>query len=235
MRNNSLIVIPTYNELNNVSKLIGEIDKFNKGRFDLVFVDDNSPDGTGRLLEEIKKERGDIFVIHRENKMGIGSAYLAGFRYGVDKGYDYIFEMDADLSHSPEYLNQMVEELKSADVVVGSRFMGEWRNINKTPVRIWMSILAAWYMRLLLGIKCSDPMGGFIGYRKRALESIIDSDFLAKGYAFQAEVKYRAMREGFKMSEIPIIFKNRNWGDSKIARVDMAEALLMPLKIKFKG
>lgn len=232
-RRERLIVIPTYNEIDNIEKLVVEIDKANAGGFDMLFVDDNSPDGTGKLIDRIRSKRADIFVIHRKGKMGLGSAYLDGFQYGVKNGYKHIFEMDADLSHDPGYLKEMEEKLKSYDVVVASRFMGELGNINVTPFRILTSIIAVMYMRVILALGCSDPMGGFVGYRSEVLKNLDYPNFLAKGYAFQAEMKYECKKRGFTITEIPIIFKKRRACDSKMSKNDIMEALFIPWKIRF--
>lgn len=231
--NSALVVIPTYNELGNVVKLIDEVDAATGKEFDLLFVDDNSPDGTGSLLEKLRSERTNVFVIHRKGKMGLGSAYLEGFKYGLAGGYQYIFEMDADLSHPPKSLKPMLKELGNFDMVIGSRFMGEIKNINLTPLRIANSVIASWYMKFTLGLKCLDPMGGFTGYRRGVLEAVDLAGFISKGYAFQAEMKYECRRKGFRMKEVPILFKNRDAGDSKISKKDVMEAIMLPWRLKF--
>ena len=227
-----LIVVPTYNEIENIERLISEIGRAGGDRFDILFVDDNSPDGTGQLIEKIRLRQDNIFALHRQGKMGLGSAYLDGFQYGVKRGYDYIFEMDADLSHEPKYLPEMLEKLNDFDIVVSSRFMGNLRNINTTPFRILTSLIAAIYMRLSLGLTCSDPMAGFVGYRRRVLEGLEYPLFFAKGYAFQAEVKYRCKTVGFRMAEIPIAFKARKASASKMSKKDIIEAMVLPWKIR---
>ncbi len=233
MKNNTLIIIPTYNESNNVERLIEEIDGLDEARSDLLFVDDNSPDGTGALLEKLAEKHPSVSVIHRAYKTGLGSAYLDGFRYAAKKDYDYVFEMDADLSHDPLYIKTMKEALKDFDVVVASRFKGEWKNINSTFFRIVTSVIAVMYMRLILGLGCSDPMGGFVGYRGEVLKSLDYPDFIAKGYAFQTEMKYECKKRGFTITEIPIIFKKRRACDSKMSKNDIMEALFVPWRIRF--
>ena len=228
-----LIIIPTFNEIKNIRKLIEEIDSVSLKNSNILFIDDASPDGTGELIDEIALKRGDIFVMHRQGRLGLGTAYREGFKYALSKAYDYIFEMDADLSHNPEYLFSMMKELESSDVVIGSRFMGERNNINVTPFRILLSIAAARYLNFLLGIKCLDSMAGFIGYRRKVLESLDFSRFFTKGYAFQAEMKFNCQKKGFKISEIPIVFKKRRLGDSRINKRDVLEALALPWRIKF--
>ncbi|MDP2904969.1 MAG: polyprenol monophosphomannose synthase [Candidatus Omnitrophota bacterium] len=232
--NHNIIVIPTYNERNNIKPLLEAIDGLKDFKADVLFVDDNSPDGTAELIDEIRAHRPGTYLMRRPCKMGLGSAYIDGFRYALDKGYQYIFEMDADLSHSPLYLEQVARSLCQFDVVTTSRFRGELRNINRTPLRIINSILAAMFIKLLLGLKCSDPMSGFTGFRRKALEALDFPGFVSKGYAFQAEIKYLCKQKGFSLYEIPIIFKNRAAGASKISRNDIFEALLLPWKLKFR-
>lgn len=233
IKNEVLLIIPTYNERDNIDRLLDEIESVSDNKFDVLFVDDNSPDGTGSLIDEIKAKRSNVFVIHRKGKMGLGSAYLEGFRYGIEIGYEYMFEMDADLSHPPHYLKDMIDKLKgNDDVVVGSRFMSGIGNINKTPLRVFISIIAARYMQFILKLECSDPMGGFAGYRTEAIKGIDFRNFHAKGYGFQVEMKYACKVKGLKIAEIPIIFKNRNSGDSKISKRDIVEALALPWRIR---
>ncbi len=227
-----LIIIPTFNESENIERLLSAIDKIGLAKLDILFVDDNSPDGTGKLIERIRLSRPNVFIIHRRRKEGLGVAYKTGFKYAVEKGYDYVFEMDADLSHNPESVIGMLKKLEDFDVVVGSRFMGDIYNINATPFRIFMSISASLYMRLMLGLKCRDTMAGFIGYKREVLKSLDFDHFLAKGYAFQAEIKFKCQRNGFKIIEMPTVFKNRGLGESKVKRKDMLEALLLPWRLK---
>jgi len=233
MNDRILIVIPTYNEAKNIEPLIESIDRVGKGAFGILFVDDASPDGTGRLIENIIRRRPNTFALHRSGKLGLGTAYLDGFRYAVTKDYDYIFEMDADLSHDPSYILLMLKKFDSNDVVVGSRFLGTMQNINSTPFRIFVSLMAGRYLKVFLGLKCLDVMAGFVGYKKRVLENLDLSCFFSRGYSFQAEIKYKCQVKKFKISEIPIIFRTRTLGDSKIKKRDMLEAFLLPWRLKF--
>jgi dolichol-phosphate mannosyltransferase len=168
----TVVIIPTFNERDNIERVISAMDEATGGACDILFVDDNSPDGTGALIEDIRKRKPNVYAIHRAGKMGLGSAYIDGFRYAVRNGYEYMIEMDADLSHDPAYLPQMMRALESDDIVVASRFRGSVSNINLTPFRILASIAASVYMRALLGIRSTDPMGGFVGYNARDLRSL---------------------------------------------------------------
>jgi len=230
-----LIVIPTYNEKENVAEIINKVDLSIGGTSVMLFVDDASPDGTGVILEGMKSSNSRIYVMHRPGKDGLGRAYAHGLSFGVKNGYDYIFEMDADLSHDPEYLKVMLKEFDNFDVVIGSRFMGSMENINATPFRRFISFFASRYVKYLLGLKCLDPMAGFVGYKKEVLEKIDFDNFFSKGYVFQAEIKFRCQRNGFKITEVPIIFKNRSLGDFKLRKRDMIEALVLPWKVMIFG
>jgi len=200
---------------------------------ELLFVDDNSPDGTGDVLDRLAAADDRIHVLHRPGKLGLGTAYLDGFRWGLARGFDYLFEMDADFSHDPRYLPDMMALAEGgADVVVGSRYVAGGGTENWGIGRKIISRGGSLYARTILGIKVRDVTAGFICYRRRALEAIDLGAVTSNGYSFQIEMKYRAIRAGLKVVETPIVFVDRRVGQSKMSRAIFAEALLMVWKLR---
>jgi len=212
------VIIPTYNEIKNITKLIPKIFSLDIDGIHIVVVDDNSPDGTGKAVEEIKKNYKCLHAIHRSKKSGLGTAYVTGFRYALEKGAEYIFEMDADFSHDPEMLPVFLRELEKFDLVVGSRYKGGIRIINWPLRRLMLSIIANKYIRIVTGMKLTDATSGFKGYRRGVLEAIDLGRVRSNGYSFQIEMKYRAHKKKFAISEIPIIFLDRHSGSSKMSQ-----------------
>lgn len=232
MTDKILIVTPTYNERDN-------LETFLKGVFDVVpqahclIVDDNSPDGTGELADEFAAKDERIKVMHRPGKMGLGSAYLQAFERAIDEGYDLIFEMDTDLSHDPQYLPEFLEAFAGgADIVIGSRNIPGGGVEGWGPGRHFLSKGGSLYSRTILGLSVRDLTSGYKGFRRQALEAIDLRTVKSEGYSFQIELTYRALRKGFRVHEVPIIFVDRRAGQSKMSRKIFAEAVMMVPKLR---
>src|SRR4030065_2973936 len=204
----SLVIIPTYNEKENLEIIIAEILKMDDSP-NILVVDDNSPDGTGEIADRIAAKNNKVFVLHRPGKMGLGQAYIAGFKYALGKGYDYIFEMDADFSHDPKYLPDFLHNIKEADLVIGSRYISGVNVVNWPMSRLLLSYFANISSRLVTGLPVRDSTGGFKCYRRVVLEKIDLDKIRSEGYSFQIETCFRAWKKGFKIVEIPIIFVDR--------------------------
>jgi dolichol-phosphate mannosyltransferase len=228
----TLIIVPTYNERENATQIAQEI--LAAIPCDMLFVDDNSPDGTGQLLDELAARESRIHVLHRAGKLGLGTAYIEGFQWGLPRGYDYLFEMDADGSHDPKYLAGMVAlAQEGADVVVGSRNIAGGGTVNWGLGRRLLSRGGSFYARTILGIAVRDVTAGFICWRRAVLEAIDLPTVSSNGYGFQIEMKYRAIRRGFGVVETPIQFVDRRVGTSKMSRAIVAEALLKVWTLRF--
>lgn len=228
----ALIVVPTYNERENVEDIAGRLLATLRDA-DLLFVDDNSPDGTGELLDAMSAREPRIQVLHRAGKLGLGTAYIAGFRWALARDYALIFEFDADGSHDPKYLPHMVALAEGdADVVVGSRNVPGGGTVNWGVGRKILSRGGSFYSRTILGIDVRDVTAGFICWRRRVLESLDLDRITSNGYSFQIEMKYRALQLGFKLVETPIVFVDRQVGSSKMSRKIVAEALLSVWKLR---
>lgn len=229
-----LVIIPTYNEKDNIRGIVEKVLSLSKD-FGVLIIDDNSPDGTGILADELAKEYTAVSVIHRAGKLGLGTAYVEGFRYALThKGVEYIFEMDADFSHDPNDLLRLIEGFKEADVVVGSRYVGGIRVTDWDLVRLFVSRMANIFVYLITGLKVSDSTAGFVGYKRKVLESIDLNDLDSNGYAFQIEMKYKINKKGFKIKEVPIIFYGRREGKSKFNLRIILEAFLLVWKLRFR-
>lgn len=222
----ALAVIPTYNEHDNIATIVPAVLKADK-RLSVLVVDDASPDGTGRLAERLKKAHpGRVHVIHRQGKLGLGTAYVAGFKWGLKHGFDRILQMDADWSHDPKVLPDFLKASEQSDVVVGSRYIDGKVSVVNWPIRrLVLSTLASRYVRLVTGLRLSDCTGGFKCFHSRVLESIGLDSVRSDGYAFQIELNYKAWKKGFKVSEIPIIFIDRTSGHSKMSGHIVREAV----------
>ncbi len=212
----TIIVVPTYNEKGNVDNVYRQIFKAAKSCH-LLIVDDNSPDGTGYIADRIARKDKRVFVLHREGKLGLGSAYVAGMKYALEKGYQNVIAMDADLSHDPTNLPRMLELIKSHDLVIGSRYVKDGGMVNWNARRFLISQLANLFCRSFLGLKQADCSGGFKCYRSTLLTKIGMDQIFSRGYNFQVEILYRAVRAGAKIMEIPIVFVNRHEGESKLS------------------
>jgi dolichol-phosphate mannosyltransferase len=221
-----LVVVPTYNERVNVPLIVPAI----LGQdpcIDVLVVDDSSPDGTGELADQLAAENPRVHVLHRSQKEGLGKAYIAGFRWALDHGYDLIFEMDADFSHDPRFLPTFLDAIQDADLVIGSRYKTGVNVINWPISRLLLSLGANQYARLVTGLPLADSTGGFKCFRRRVLEAIPLERVRSNGYAFQIEMSYLAWRKGFRLKEIPIVFTDRVEGQSKMNRKIVREAVWM--------
>ncbi len=233
---NPIVIIPTYNEKENISQMLEKVMSLNP-KFDVLVVDDNSPDMTGRLVKEKQSIYDRINLLENGEKNGLGTAYIAGFKWCLQRGYDYIFEMDCDFSHNPDDLVRLYAEVQknNVDMVVGSRYIGNVVNVVNWPMsRVLLSYFASAYVRFFTGMNLADSTAGFVGYTKELL-SIIDLDKIKfRGYAFQIEMKYTSFRLGYKISEIPIIFTDRTAGESKMSGGIIREALFGVIRLRFK-
>jgi dolichol-phosphate mannosyltransferase len=229
----SLIVVPTYNERDNVQGVAARFLAALPG-CELLFVDDNSPDGTGQILDEIAASNPRIHVMHRAGKLGLGTAYVEGFGWGLARGYEYLFEMDADGSHDESYLPQMLALAQDgADVVVGSRWVPGGGTEGWGIGRKIISRGGSLYARTILGIDVRDVTAGFVCWRRAALEAIDLTSMTSNGYSFQIEMKYRALKKGLRIVETPIVFVDRRVGQSKMSRAIVAEALIKVWWLRF--
>jgi len=229
----ALIIVPTFNERANIEKLI-EIVLAQDPRVDVLVVDDGSPDGTGALVDAIRERESRVNVLHRPSKMGLGTAYLAGFRWALDAGYAYVFEMDADFSHDPAHIPAFLEAIDGADVVLGSRYRdGKVTVVNWPISRLMLSYFANMYARGVTGLQLWDSTGGFKCFRREVLEAIDLSAVRSNGYAFQIEMSFRAWKRGFRIIEIPIVFTDRSEGESKMSKRIVREAVWMVWRLRW--
>ncbi len=227
--NKTLIVIPTYNEKENVRDLTGAV--FSACRdTDILFVDDNSPDGTGQLADALAAADPRIHVLHRPGKAGLGRAYIAGFKWALGHPYEFIFEMDADFSHDPNDIPRFLDAIKTGDLTLGSRYVGGIRIINWPLSRLILSKSAAIYVQFVTGMPFTDPTGGYKCYRRAVLETIPLDEIKSNGYSFQIEMTYQTWMRGFHIVEVPITFEERRSGKSKMSTGIVREALWMVWK-----
>ena len=229
-----LIIIPTYNELENLPRLLPEVLSKDDG-IDVLIVDDNSPDGTSAFVESQIKNNNRIHLIKRSSKQGLGTAYIAGFKYALQNGYDFVFEMDADFSHDPKEIPRFLDEIKNSDVVLGSRYINGVNVINWPMRRLLLSSFANLYTRFITGMPVHDATGGFKCFRIKVLQAIDLNKVKSNGYAFQIEMSFKAWKKGFKVKEIPIIFVDRVKGKSKMSRKIVREAVTMVWKLRLKS
>lgn len=236
MRKN-LVIIPTYNEIDNITKMIDVVMELDGGSFDLLVIDDNSPDGTSAVVREKKAQYvGRIDMIERRGKLGLGSAYIAGFRWALEHDYDYIFEMDCDFSHNPEDLIRLRDAAKDgADVVVGSRYIQGVNVVNWPMSRLLLSYFASMYVRLVTRMRVMDATAGFVCYSRKVLEKIDLDGVQMQGYGFQIEMKYTSIKLGFTLREVSIIFTERREGASKMSGGIFGEALWGVMKLPFRS
>jgi dolichol-phosphate mannosyltransferase len=214
--NQALIIVPTYNERDNLPRMAAKLLSLPMA-VDVLVVDDNSPDGTGKIADDLAAKHPQIHVMHRAGKEGLGRAYIAGFRWALERGYEFIFEMDSDLSHNPEDIPVFLEAARNADLVLGSRYIGGIRVINWPLGRLMLSRMAGKYVSLVTGMPFSDPTGGYKCFHRRALQALQLDKIQCYGYGFQIELTHKLWREGFKIVEVPIIFTDRTEGQSKMA------------------
>ena len=232
----NLVIIPTYNEKENIADIIAHVMGL-EGGFHVLVIDDGSPDGTAAIVKDLQETwSGRVHLLERPGKLGLGTAYLTGFKWALEHGYDYIFEMDADFSHNPDDLLRLWKACadEGADLSVGSRYCSGISVVDWPIGRIIMSYGASWYVRIVLGIKVFDTTAGFVCYSRKVLEAMDLDDVRMKGYGFQIEMKYTAYKLGFKIQEVPIVFVNRQKGTSKMSGGIFGEAFWGVLALRFR-
>ncbi|MDR2854191.1 MAG: polyprenol monophosphomannose synthase [Prevotellaceae bacterium] len=232
-----LVIIPTYNEKENIENIIRTVFGLSVD-FHILIIDDGSPDGTADIVRRLQTEfPAALFMVERKGKLGLGTAYIAGFKWGLQHGYDYIFEMDADFSHNPNDLPRLYAACANdgADVAIGSRYVSGVNVVNWPMGRVLMSYFASKYVRFILGVKIADTTAGFKCYRRKVLETIELDKIRFKGYAFQIEMKFTAYKCGFTLKEVPIIFINRELGTSKMSSGIFGEAFLGVIQLKMSS
>ena len=230
------MIIPTYNEADNILKIIPLIleNSDQDNEYNILVVDDNSPDGTAKLVEDLNNNH--VNILKREKKLGLGTAYVAGFRYAIKEKYDCVFEMDADFSHDPKYLKGFIEKIDEGyDLVIGSRYIDGISVLNWPLRRLILSYLASVYTRAVTGLKVMDTTAGFMCYKVDSLKKIDLDNVRSNGYSFQIEMKFKMYKKGFKIIEVPILFIDRREGESKMSRKVVYEAYFMVWKLKFKS
>jgi dolichol-phosphate mannosyltransferase len=229
----ALVIVPTYNESENLPRLIPSILSRDE-RLEILVVDDASPDGTGKMAEEIAAAEPRVHVLHRAGKLGLGTAYLDGFRWGLQRGYDVLFEMDADFSHDPVHLPQFLEAVETYDVVLGSRYLHGRVTVVNWPIgRLLLSYFANIYAGWVTGLPIADATGGFKCFRREVLAAIDLDRVESNGYAFQIEMSFRAWKKGFRLGEIPIMFVDRDQGESKMSKKIVREAVWRVWRLRF--
>ena len=235
--NDSLVIIPTYNEKENIEKMIRKIFSLPLD-FHILIIDDSSPDGTAQLVKDLQKEfENKLFIEERKGKLGLGTAYIHGFRWAIARQYDYIFEMDCDFSHNPDDLPRLYKACatEGADLAIGSRYIKGANVVNWPLSRVIMSYYASVYVSMVTGIKIKDTTAGFKCYKRKVLEAIDFSQIRFSGYAFQIEMKFTAWKLGFKIVEVPIVFTDRTEGTSKMSKGIFKEAILGVMEMKWKS
>ncbi len=232
----SLVIIPTFNEIENISDIIGEVMKLPE-HFHVLVVDDNSPDGTADKVKELQSAKSErLHLLERQGKLGLGTAYITGFRFALEKGYDYIFEMDADFSHNPKDLLTLEKACKDgADMAIGSRYVTGVNVVNWPMGRVLMSYFASWYVRVITGMPFRDATAGFKCYKREVLETISLEKIRFIGYAFQIEMKFLSWKHGFQIAEVPIIFTDRTRGKSKMSAGIFKEAIFGVIQMKIES
>jgi dolichol-phosphate mannosyltransferase len=232
--NTTLIVMPTYNERENLPRMVARLLAL-PVKVDLLVVDDNSPDGTGKLADELAAKHPEVHVLHRAEKNGLGRAYLAGFKWALERGYEFVFEMDGDFSHNPDDVPAFLEAAQQADLVLGSRYMNGIRIINWPLSRLMLSKGAAFYVRVITGMPITDPTGGYKCFRRAALQALNLDAVHSNGYSFQIELTHKLWRQGYRVAEVPIIFTERVEGHSKMSGHIVSEALFMVWRLFFQN
>lgn len=228
-----LVIIPTYNEQENLPVILPHV-LIQDSRLDVLVVDDGSPDGTGELADQIAAAEPRVQVLHRNSKDGLASAYIAGFKWGINAGYSHLIQMDADLSHPPDRLSRFIERADRCDVVLGSRYVGNRVAVVNWPLsRLMLSLFGSLYARIVTGLPVSDATGGFNCWRSDVLEAIGLDGIRSNGYAFQIELKLRAWRKGFELCEMPVIFTERGAGESKMSKKIVREAVWRVWQLRF--
>src|SRR5712664_526964 len=232
--NETLIILPTYNERENLPRMAQRLLSLPIG-VDVLVVDDNSPDGTGKIADELAVKHPSIHVLHRIEKNGLGRAYIAGFNWALEHGYEFVFELDGDFSHNPDDIPMFLEAAQNADLVLGSRYLNGIRIINWPLSRLMLSKSAAKYVQIITGMPFTDPTGGYKCFRRRALEAIQLEEVRSNGYSFQIEMTHRLWRQGMKVVEVPIIFTDRFQGHSKMSGHIVRAALVLVWRLLFQN
>ncbi len=229
----ALVIVPTYNERENIARLIDAV-LSQDPRLEVLVVDDGSPDGTGDIVEGIIAGNSRVHIFRRPRKMGLGTAYIVGFRWAIERGYDFVFEMDADFSHDPAHLPEFLKAVATHDLVLGSRYRDGKVTVVNWPIgRLILSYFANVYARAVTGLPLWDATGGFKCFRREVLESIDLSRVVSNGYAFQIEMSFRAWKRGFRIAEIPIVFVDRTEGESKMSKSIVREAVWMVWRLRW--
>ncbi len=238
MNSDSLVIIPTYNEKENAESIVRAVLGLGPHAFDILIIDDGSPDGTAQIIKSLQNEfNGRLHLIERKGKLGLGTAYITGFKWALEQGYDYIFEMDADFSHNPADLPRLYAAChdEGADVAIGSRYVSGVNVVNWPMGRVLMSYYASKYVRLITGLPIHDTTAGFKCYRRKVLETIDLDAIRFKGYAFQIEMKFTAYKCGFKIQEVPVVFVNRRLGESKMNSSIFGEAVFGVIRLRLES
>jgi dolichol-phosphate mannosyltransferase len=230
----SLVIIPTFNEADNITRLLPAV-LSQAPHLDVLIVDDNSPDGTAGLVRDMMSANSRIHLIERPGKMGLGTAYVLGFKFAIEHGYDYVFEMDADFSHSPKEIPNFLKKIQEYDLVLGSRYIHGVRVLNWPMRRLLLSFSANVYTQIITGLPIRDATGGFKCFRREVLEAIELDKVKSNGYAFQIEMSFKAWKKGFRLTEIPIIFLDRRSGVSKMSRKIVYEAIFMLWTLRLRS
>jgi len=231
----TLVIIPTYNEMENIEDIITAVFCDEIEHLHILIVDDNSPDGTGEYVRKRAEAEPRLHLLSRSGKLGLGTAYCAGFKYALENGYDYIFEMDADFSHDPKEIINFLSAIQDNDLVIGSRYIRGVNVINWPMQRLLLSYFANIYTRIITGMKIFDSTGGFKCFRREVLESIDLTKIKSNGYAFQIEMNFKAYKKGFRIKEIPIVFVDRQMGKSKMSKKIVREAVFMVWKLRLRS
>ncbi|MCB9366577.1 MAG: polyprenol monophosphomannose synthase [Calditrichaeota bacterium] len=230
----ALVIIPTYNEREGIDSILRAV-LGQEGDVDILVVDDNSPDGTAAIVEELQKTEPRVHLLKRAGKLGLGTAYVAGFKYAIENGYDAVFEMDADFSHDPAMIPRFLEKIQNYDFVLGSRYINGISVVNWPLSRLMLSYFASYYTRIITGMPIKDPTGGFKCFRTGVLKAIDLDRLKSNGYSFQIEMNFKAWKKGFSYVEIPIIFVDRRYGNSKMSKAIIREAVWMVWKLRLKS
>ena len=234
MKRETIIIVPTYNERDNLPPLVERLMRLPVA-VDLLVVDDNSPDGTGKLADELAAANDRVSVLHRPGKAGLGRAYCAGFAWALAQGYEFVFEMDGDFSHNPDEIPNFLQAAADADLVLGTRYRNGIRVINWPLKRLMLSMAAAKYVQVVTGMPVTDPTGGFKCFRRRALEAIDLESVRSNGYSFQIEMTHKIWRKGMRVAEVPIVFTDRFQGSSKMAPGIVYEAIFMVWRLLWQN
>ncbi|NTV98408.1 MAG: polyprenol monophosphomannose synthase [Chlorobiaceae bacterium] len=233
----ALVIIPTYNETENIGRLIGDLYSLYAGELDILVIDDNSPDGTAAIVSTLQEKIPALHLIQREKKLGLGTAYITGFRFALDKGYRYIIEMDADFSHDPKVIRQFIDTIEEKPgLVIGSRYMNNTVNVVNWPLgRLILSRMASFYTGMITGLPVDDPTSGYKCFSSDVIRSLDLEKINSQGYSFQIEMNFRVWKKGFEIREIPIVFVDRSVGKSKMTKKNIREAIWIVWWLKIKS